>query len=105
MNSTVVTGCSVCACRLILSLRSLAVQLKYDPDAIFTHLELARIYGKGLGTVKKTGQFGDGIIIERNSELELEVYKHTGGAALDQCGITKENMKCKQNLGPWRPQS
>lgn len=71
--SATVAVCSIASCRLILSIRTLAARLKYDPDAIFNHLELARIYGNGIGKVRKSGEFGSRIVIEiGDGDIELE---------------------------------
>lgn len=116
--SSIVTGCSLAACRLILSIRSLAARLKYDPDAIFNHLELARIYGNGVGKVRKHGQYGSLIVIEvNNGEIELEdmvpsdkapseytvtdVAESVGHAVSNEGHNTKRDS---ETLGPWAAQ-
>jgi len=110
LSNSIVTGCSVAACRLILSIRSLAARLKYDPDAVFNHLELARIYGNGLGKIKVGDEYGSKIIIEVNAgDMELEELRRPIGkereradsycATEESAGYTEE-----VTLGPWRSQ-
>src|ERR1700744_3513174 len=79
--SSIVAVCSIAACRLMLSIRSLAARLKYDPDCVFNHLELARIYGNGVGKVKRDGQSGAKIIVDVGDVggMELQDLSPTDG--------------------------
>jgi len=109
LSNSIVAGCSIAASRLILSIRSLAARLKYDPDCVFNHLELARIYGNGVGKVRRDGQFGTKIIVEvGDTGMELQDLSPTDGkcsiASTSRTVTVEDVISEPPTLGPWRAQ-